>query len=189
MRVFHNKRAIELSINFIVMLILAIATFAGGMLFLSKFFGKAQEMRGTLDSQTQREIEKLLDSGSPVVIPISTKEIFRNKFDTFGAGILAKFNGQYTLTVSQSSSGSAFTKDKQPITWNMQDWKIQPSATQTIHLNKNEKGKILIGMTVPNNAPVGTYLLTITVKAVPDDNTLPTLDPYDNPLQMIVQVP
>ncbi len=89
---FKNKRGIELSINFIVMLMLALATFSGGLVFASKFFGHAEKVRGTLDAQTEKQIEKLLDSGSPVVIPINTKEIFRKKFGTFAIGVLAQFN-------------------------------------------------------------------------------------------------
>jgi hypothetical protein len=111
MRMLSNKRGIELSINFIVMLILAIAVFAGGLVFASKFFGHAEKMRDNLDAQTEKQIEKLLDSGSPVVIPISNKEIFRNKFDTFGIGVLAKFNGNYELTVCKFLVGVSIPKD------------------------------------------------------------------------------
>ena len=186
MRLFHNRRGIELSINFIVMLILGIASFAGGMMFLGKFFGHAQEMRSSLDSQTERQIEKLLDSGSPVVLPISSKEILRNEFGTFGLGVMAKFRGTYTITVTQ---GDAFAKDKQRITWNIDDWNIQPAKSQSKVLEKNEKGKFLIGMTVPRSASKGTYIFIVTTKY--DDPTTPanSIAEYDNPLQMIVQVP
>ena len=185
MKLLKNKRGIELSINFIVMLILAIATFAGGMMFLGKFFTNAQTMRATLDSQTDQQIEKLLDTGSLVVLPITTKEIFRNKFGTFGVGVLADpiaSTGNYVVTVTQESAYEN-NPSKTEITSfkGGTDWSIQPSRTQEKDLKKNEKGKFLIGVTVPSGAKKGTYIFKITVTKNGAS--------YDKPLQMIVKVP
>ena len=183
---FKNKRAIELSINFIVMLILAIAVFAGGLVFASKFFGHAQQVRGNLDSQTEKQIEKLLDSGSPVVMPISTKDINKAKFATFGVGVLADYNGEYVLDVTYS--GDAFKKDKSRITADAGSW-LQVPMTH-MDLEKNDKGKFMIGVTVPRDAERGTYLFTVTVDYNGDPETgTQAIKPYDNPLQMIVRVP
>jgi len=185
MRLRKSKKGIELSINFIVMLILAVAVFAGGLMFAAKFFGQAEKVRGNLDAQTEKQIEKLLDSGSPVVLPISSKEIFRNKFDTFGLGILAKANGRYTVTVEQDS---AFKKDKTTITTNFESWRQLP--VDFLDLKKNEKGKLLIGVQVPRTADSGTYLFKIKVALQSDSpNDYPSTDEYDKPLQMIVKVP
>lgn len=186
MRMFHNKRGIELSINFIVALILAIAVFIGGMLFVTKFFTHAEKIRGDLDAQTEKQIEKLLDSGSPVVVPISTKEIFRNKFGTFGVGVLAKYNGKYVLDIQFKE---AFKSDKSQIIVNANDWLQVPIKEQT--LKKNEKGKFLIGIQVPKSAEKGTYLFTLNVafKESSDTPPVPNMDNYDNPLQIIVKVP
>jgi hypothetical protein len=186
MRLSHSRRGIELSINFIVALILAIAVFIGGMLFMTKFFTHAEKIRGDLDAQTEKQIEKLLDSGSPVVVPISTKELFRNDFGTFGAGVLARSDGTYTLTLEQ---GQAFRKDKTAIPWNMAEWNIQPGTAQTKTLKKNEKGKFLIGMLVPKSADSGTYLFTVKVAYADPANSANNLAEYDNPLQIIVKVP
>ncbi|MBW2997055.1 hypothetical protein KY349_01800 [Candidatus Woesearchaeota archaeon] len=182
---FSNKRGIELSINFIVMLVLAIAVFAGGLVFASKFFGHAEKVRGNLESQTERQIEKLLDSGSPVVMPISTKEVFRNKFETFGLGVLARFSGKYTVSIDFDQ---AFKKDKSQIT-NIyaQDW-IQLPTSEMV-LQKNEKGKFLIGIQVPDDAEKGTYIFKVKVSYEDLENPTNNIDEYDNPLQMIVKVP
>lgn len=185
MRMFSNRRGIELSINFIVMLVLAIAVFAGGLVFASKFFRHAEKVRGNLDSQTERQIEKLLDSGAPVVMPISTKEVFRNEFETFGLGILARFSGKYKVSIEFDQ---AFRKDKSQIT-NIyaQDWIQLPSSE--VKLKKNEKGKFLIGVQVPKNAEKGTYIFRISVAYEDPENPVNNIAEYDNPLQMIVKVP
>jgi hypothetical protein len=185
MRIYKSKKGIELSINFIVMLILAVAVFAGGLMFAAKFFGQAEKMRGNLDAQTEKQIEKLLDSGSPVVLPLSTKEIFRSKFETFGVGVLAQNSGKYTLTVTYKD---AFKKDKTRITLNAQDW-LNIAMTE-MALKKNEKGKFLVGVMVPREAESGTYLFEVSVGFKSDNPPEPPdKDPYDAPLQMIVKVP
>lgn len=189
---FNNKKGIELSVNFIVMLILAIAVFAGGLMFATKFFTKAESMRQNLDSETERQIEKLLDSGSPVVLPISTREIFRNKYDTFGLGVLAKCAGTYTFTVP---STSAFPKNKGdpaiavPIA---SEW-LSP-ITDSKTLEKNEKGKFLILAKVPAGVASGTYIFTIQMNYLKSGTTAasqncPMDGPYDSPVQLMVKVP
>ncbi len=188
MKMFNNKRGIELSINFIVMLILAIAVFAGGLVFASKFFSHAQTVRGNLDAQTEKQIEKLLDSGSPVVLPISSKDINKAKFATFGVGVLAEYNGEYILDVQYS--GDAFKKDKTRITADAGSWLEVPVTNQ--ELKKNDKGKFMIGVTVPKDAERGTYLFNVKVDYMGNPSAIPPIQPiqpYDNPLQMIVRVP
>ncbi|NQU79140.1 hypothetical protein HQ545_05210 [Candidatus Woesearchaeota archaeon] len=170
------------------MLILAISVFAGGLMFATKFFGHAQEVRGNLDSQTEKQIEKLLDSGSPVVIPVSSKEIFKNKFDTFGVGVLAKHSGKYVLEAEYTNQ--AFRKDKSPITMAAGNWLKIPQPAEIV-LNKNEKGKFLIGVSVPRDAERGTYIFKVNVafKESTDTPAIPDDPNYDNPLQFIVKVP
>lgn len=184
MKLFKNKRGIELSINFIVMLIMAIAVFAGGLVFAGKFFSQAEKIRGNMDSQTEKQIEKLLDSGSPVVIPINTKEIFRSKYDTFGVGVMASDNGKYMLTAQPKS---AYKADKSSITDSFSNWmEYQPSE---LELKKNEKGKFLIIVRVPKSATKGTYIFEAKVDFKHGSDNTKDMTPYDNPLQFIVKVP
>jgi len=182
-----NKRAIELSINFIVMLVLALAMFSGGLIFAKKFFGHAEKVRSSLDAQTEKQIEKLLDSGSFVVIPISTKEIFRNEYATFGVGVLAQFNAKYTLDVEFKEAYAK--KSKNPITTeDPQSWLSGVPSTKD--LKKNEKGKFLILVNVPKGVKSGTYIYKVKISMHGStDEGVTDLDPYDNPLTMIVKVP
>ncbi len=174
----------ELSINFIVMLVMGMAVFAGGLTFASKFFMHAEKVKGSLDSQTERQIEKLLDSGSPVVIPISQKDIKRNKFDTFGIGVLAQFNGEYIMTVQPNG---AFRRDKTSITINTADWLSIPLTK--LELEKNEKGKYLVGVTVPKATERGTYMFKVVVAYRDPDDASNNLAEYDNPIQFFVTIP
>lgn len=190
MKPLKNKKGIELSINFIVMLILALAMFSGGLMFVTKFFGHAEKVKGSLDAQTEKQIEKLLDSGSPVVIPISTKEVFRSEYTTYGVGVLAQFNGKYTLNVEYQNGFEKSTKKEILKTQvNAQEWLSGVPAT--IDLKKNEKGKYMILVTVPKGIPSGTYIYKATVSFHGSTDTPPVADlqEYDNPVQIIVKVP
>ena len=180
-----HKKAIELSINFIVMLILAVAMFSGGLVFLKKFFSKTGEMKDNLDSQTEQQIEKLLDSGSPVVIPVHTKSIYRSKSDTFGIGVLSDEAIKYVV---EFEAMSAYDKEKNPISGDAISWLSFADDTsgkikKTIAKGKKEKFLVLVD--VPSNAVKGTYPFKVTVykESTKDENI------YDFPVEMIVQVP
>lgn len=186
-KIFKQKKGMELSINFIVMLVLAIAVFSGGLMFANKFFRQAGDTKAVLDSQAQRQIAALLDDGSPVVLPISTKEIRRSKHDTFGLGVLNVEDAQ-TFTVGweflravELPPGRATlcnvgsNCDSDPTTWITQ-------GKDTFELKRNEKTQILFLVDVPSNAERGNYIYKITVKRA-DQST------YDFPIQMIVKVP
>lgn len=185
-----NRRGVELSINFVVLLIMAIAMFIGGLVFAAKFFRQAETLRGTLSSQTERQLEKLLDSGSPVVIPINSKEIFRNKYDSFALGILAQDSGSFFVDIKVTS---AFKKDKSSIFNKAQavEWLSYAGKDGKVAmtLQKNEKGKMVILVDVPSNAERGTYIFKVEVRFVHASDVTKNRDPYDAPLQMIVNVP
>jgi len=185
-----NKRGIELAINFIVMLIMAIAVFSGGLLFAGKFFRQAGATKAVLDTQAQRQIEALLNDGSPVVLPVHTKTIRRSKYDTFALGILnIKSDAEHTFTIDPPVFTSAVEpppSKKIVCTASKPDGcgalpTIQMGKS-TATLKKNEKTSIMILVDVGSTVKRANYLYKITVKDKNDDV-------YDFPVQMIVKVP
>ena len=98
MKLFRNKKGIELTINFIVMLILGMAMLSGALVLSSKLFTKAQSYQAVVDKNTQQQIMDIIrDTDSLVVIYPSRKTISRKKSDVFGIGV------QNIRTDSQSS--------------------------------------------------------------------------------------
>lgn len=84
----HGKKAFELSATFLVILILTIVIFTGSIYFTKRFFTTAEQMRATIDRQTEAEIEALLfQQGSIVALPMFKKTVVRGKHTTFGLGI------------------------------------------------------------------------------------------------------
>ncbi|HIH42690.1 TPA: hypothetical protein HA246_03530 [Candidatus Woesearchaeota archaeon] len=84
----NNKRGIELTINFIVMLILGIAMLSGAIMLTTKLFGKAKAYQTQIDANTQAEIKKLITSSNDlVVIYPARKTMGRKESATFGVGV------------------------------------------------------------------------------------------------------
>ncbi len=124
-----SKKAMELSINFIVMLIIAMALFSFGIWFAYKFFGGAEKMRTDLDEQTQQQIENLLMQGNErVVIPFNSKTLDKGNSAIFGVGILNVIGETHTFTMQ-------ITKDNNYCDG---DLEIIPGTAQPFTLANNQ---------------------------------------------------
>jgi hypothetical protein len=152
----HNKKAIELSVNFIVMLILGLSVFGFGISLLYNLFEEANKQQDQLDQQTQDRIMKLLDDGSLVSIPFNDKTIPRDGKDVFGVGILNTFDTQSSSTFYMLAQcyrpGS-----QQP----EQDIGLLYEADHEIA--NNEKKIVKIQAVVDKDTESGTYICNICV--------------------------
>jgi len=84
-----NKKAIALSVNFIVWLILALVVFGMGLTLFGKFFQEAENIKQNLDDQTRSELQaRMMSSPEPVVIYPTQMTIRKGRGDVFGVGIL-----------------------------------------------------------------------------------------------------
>ncbi|MCK5107706.1 MAG: hypothetical protein KAQ83_03185 [Nanoarchaeota archaeon] len=161
-----NKKGIQLSVNFIVMLIIALVVFAFGINFMYDLITKAEEIRQDVDDNTQREIEASLTGGDIVSIPINHKETKIGESVIFGLGI---FNVEKTqaFTIEMSFESAYNSKTKAPISVNGEDWII--SSYGPYELAKNEQKIIGLPIRVPRNiesgkTPSGVYSFNIEVK-------------------------
>ena len=83
-----QKKGFELSINFIVIMILAIVIFGLGIKFVNDFFKQANKLSDKSTEQLDREIGELLcPTNQMVCIPVNRKPIGQGEFDTFGKKI------------------------------------------------------------------------------------------------------
>ncbi len=115
----RNKRGIELTINFIVMLILGIAMLSGAIILTTKLFSKAKKYQDQVDSNTQAEIKKLITSSNDqVIIYPARKTMARKDTATFGVGVQNTLkttpgkSDDFTLSVTFAK---AYTSDKQTL--------------------------------------------------------------------------
>ncbi len=158
----------ELSINFIVIFILAIVVFAFGIRMSYSLFNKGIETKATLDRQTSLEIEKLLDTGEKVVIPFDEQEIRKGKLGVFGVGIrnvLDEGGEKDTFQVTVKFSG-AFDKEGKKALINIGPTPLSNPAQEsslTVLVRKNEIQKVPISFSVPSNAVSGRYVFNVMV--------------------------
>jgi len=153
-----NKKGFELSVNFIVMLILAIAMLALSFSFLGNFFKGAVNYKDSLGSQIDSQIESLLNGGDRVVIPFDFKQVHRKEAAIFRIGIMSVLacdsgNAEFKVEITQSyPEGSTELEDdvqyvKDPFT-----------------LKNNEQKKMPILITVPSETATGDYVFNVVVK-------------------------
>ena len=149
-----NKKAFELSINFIVLLILSIVIFGFGIKFVYDLMHQAGELSNMTQKQIDAQIENILcDSSERICIGTSTKEIRPNKVGVFTIGILNIGDGaDFYIDVEESDSGGI------PYTGETY-WMLKNEVT----IKPNEQKKVGIAVQVPGGTPKGTYVLNVYV--------------------------
>jgi hypothetical protein len=165
----RKKAAIELSANFLVVIILSIVILVGSVYLLTTVVGKARE----LSAMTQDDLDKRIESlqcTDLVCFAVNYKQIERGKFEVFGLKVFN--NGQtqgedFKLTVNQTS----------PLAPQL-NW--QPK-TYEFRARLNDEARIGVGIEVPKNASSGIYIFNANVYK---DNSI-----YGNTIQFRVEVP
>ena len=185
-----KKAAIELSLNFIVVLIISIVIFGFGITFISRLSSQAIDIQDMTLSELDTRIGNLVCEGSDrVCIGIDRKTIPRAKFDVFGldmVNILDPPQGEtqvtFDVTVSPSSP-IGYKKDKLPIQaiGSFKGLTVNP-VTRNIVMKKNEERSIGIGIQVPANAISGTYIFNVEIKTADGK-------PYSSIQKLYVDVP
>lgn len=157
-----DKRAIELSLNFIVILIISIVIFGFGIRFISKLSSQATELQELTISELDERIGNLICEGSDrVCVGIDRKTIKRTKFDVFGVKIINILESQnFDITVSRPAP-SGYTKTKQEIPTDSLIWNPK---SRSIFMEKNEEKVLGIGIQVPASAVSGTYIFNVEIK-------------------------
>ena len=205
-----NKKGIELSVNFIVMLVLAIAMFMGGLIFFGRMMSGVSSMRVTLDSQTDQQIEAMLDSGGSFVIPIHSKDVNRNNYVTFGIGILNDGRGKTDTHESDYFSLNirlrrATTRDNERIydgaqmlgdfrdaelprivTSDSSDDEGRIVTINSLNVPAGSRHKEVVLFDVSRNVPSGQYIYSVNVQNSASYN--PAQQNYEPGLQIILNV-
>lgn len=157
-----NKGAIELSLNFLVVIIISIIIFGFGIRFISKLSSQADDLTKVTMSELDQRIGNLVCEGfDRVCIGIDTKTIKRTQFDVFGVKIINLLDSQnFDITVTRPSP-SGYTKSKKEIA---SDNLILNPKARSIFIEKNEEKVIGIGVQVPADAVSGTYIFDVNIQ-------------------------
>ena len=157
-----NKKAIELSLNFIVIIIISVIIFGFGVRFLYTLFSQANNLRDLTSADLDRKIGNLICDGSErICIGIDKKIIDRGKFDVFGVKILNIVNNEnFDIKVSPSNP-IGYKKNNDPISGPALI--VNPEDRPLLTIKKNEDKTVGIGVEVPKNAVSGTYILNVDI--------------------------
>ena len=173
-----NKRAIELSINFLVIVIISLVMLSTGILLIKRYFGTAEEIKAQLDEQTVAHIEELLEEGDVVAMPLKRKTIGSGETGIFGLGVLNINEQPETFTVeialSQLVKKDKTTAAPAQLEYDPTDWLLYEKS---FTLDYKESRKIPIRVAVPGGVFSGTYIYNIEVL------------PYERITKMYVIVP
>ena len=160
----RQKAAIALSVNFLVIIIIAIAILGLSTVLFSDVFFKVQEVDVELKQQYKEEIWRLLDTGGVVVAPLNTKEVPRGDSATFGVGVrnILETKKAFTVVIEPDNVGECESNV---------DWlRVSRSAfigdqAKTIRsIEPNEREIVAIGVELPKGIKSCTYVFDVSVK-------------------------
>ena len=182
-----SKKGFQLSINFIVILIIAIVVFGFGIIFVTRLFEGITKVKVQLDEETEKELDELFDKDETLSIPRNSKTINVGKSEVFGLGILNILgdNKEFTIDISCTSTikkaGETMSEQERNQYCERpedKNWVFEDHFEEFI--KNNERKKIPIFFQVPTGTPPGTYIFTITVSY---DTTI-----YDTPEKIYIKV-
>ncbi|MCB9359241.1 hypothetical protein H6503_04880 [Candidatus Woesearchaeota archaeon] len=180
-----RKSSIQLSMNFLVMLIIAIVIFILSLSFLAHFFLAASELKLKLDSQTKSQIESLLAGNARVAIPLDTKIVKPGEPAIFGVGIKNTIPDTY-FKVQFLTDGKFIPAEAPDEGYDVKcfadlqqcvingyigqsydgggyaiEYKVGNAGETNVKIN--EESIVLIGTKTLRKAPLGHYIFTVYV--------------------------
>ena len=164
-----KRAAIELSVNFIVIIIISLVVLGMGVYLVNRFVSEASDIKEELDIETEKQIMDLLSSGDRVAFPINKKTIAKGHGEVFGLGIFNILGEEKTFTVDLEQGifiekGATESDD----TWPSSEPVPVPVpvfiASRSKEIKNNEQVVLSIPVNVPKGTPSGTYVIDVNVK-------------------------
>jgi hypothetical protein len=173
---WNKKAAIQLSVQFIVLTVLALVTLGVGFYIVTQIFVTAEDYKATLDEQTQENIiATLKKSGELISFPITSYNIARGNKEIIALGVYNSIgdaaNFQFTIDCSEAidSDNTELCAKNQGIPCSTEtagfcsDWIILDTEEET--LENRESHVVGLFVQVPKDAPSGTFAFSIKVYA------------------------
>lgn len=154
-----SKRAMELSINFIVVLIISIVVFAFGIQFAYRLMHDADELSIDMLDDLEQSMEKLrCDSSDLVCIGMSSKEIRVHRTDIFTLGIMNTYDKEQTFSI-KVENGLATLRDGTELPTHT----IATLTRKSVAISPNKQELMGIAVKVPGGTKPGTYVINVYV--------------------------
>lgn len=154
------KKGIELSLNFLVTIIIALTIFTFGIKFISNLTKEAIELESITTEQLDKRIENLVCDTYKVCIGINKKTIQKGEFDVFGIRII---NILETQEFNINAEVTKIIKDSREIIDPNKLSKINLKHRKNFIIKKNNEENIGVGVEVAKDAVSGTYILDVEI--------------------------
>lgn len=194
-----NKKALELSLTVIVLIILTIIIFIGGIALTWQLFTGAEEIKMGIEKSTKDQIEALLREGNELVtIPINKQTLTLGKEAVFGLGIRnileqeqyhvrMDFEGLYDK--KGKTSTAQYDPDHIETLWlgsfQQQSLTIKTNQHDIIPLRVRAATTIAPGITTPRNV---IAVFNVCVSTTPLEECKPGAEVYDRIKQVFVEI-
>jgi hypothetical protein len=143
-----NKRGITLSVNFLVVIILALVILGFSVYFLMSVVSGAKGLADVTQDDLDKKIESIQCEGL-VCVPVNYKQINAGKFDIFGVRVYndgERRDFELKVDAYKTVPGIFY----------------QPTNL-TFNLRANEEKRIGIGFEVSKGTPAGIYIFNVRV--------------------------
>ena len=157
---YQMKKGIQLTLNFLVTVIIALAIFGLGIKFISNLAGDATELESLTTEQLDKRIENLVCGTDKVCIGTNKKIIRKGNFDVFGIKII---NILETQEFNINIDVTKIIKDNEEITAENELNKVALRYRQSFIIEKNGEENVGIGVEVAKDAVSGTYILDVEI--------------------------
>jgi len=159
-----KRGAIQLSTNFIVILILSVAALAIGVVFIDRIHSSSSGIAEHIDAQTKQELLRLRNAGRSVALaPAIVRE--RGVAALMIANDGSVGSNEFGFRVSFNS---AFASDRSEITIDpdiVNSWIARPGSESTVYeIEPHESMEFLIAVNPAGNPPRGMYIFNVDVR-------------------------
>jgi hypothetical protein len=176
-----KKGAIELSLNFLIIIIISVIILAFGINFVRKMVGGVDDIVPNLDQSIIKEIEKITVGNNRVAIVFNSQEIRRGQSHLFGLGIKNAFPTPDDRTFDVSYS---FRSARDPSMNNILNPKSNfdiKTPEPEITIDSDQRGYSRFWIIAKKNATPGEYIIDVTV----ENNNIP----YGDKAKIFISVP
>jgi hypothetical protein len=174
------KGSIELSLNFLIILIMSIVVFGIGIALLTSIGSKSDELSSQLSVTNENQLKQILDDSEYIAIYPEVLSIDRKNSDIVGLGIKNRLNiGEYSYFAVEFSPSAYISKandysdcDNNPpdVCNNMKTWTNIDMFKGVHKINNLESLNVGIPISVSGSAMPGKYIFDVKVCYLSSDS-------------------
>lgn len=144
-----NKGSIQLSMNFIVVIVISMVILSLGIVLVKNFFRETQEEYAKISQQQHEEIINSLRGDNIVSIPFNSLDLRVGETDVVGVGILNLLNTDTNFRITVEDKGLAV---------------VYIDEGKEILVKKGSTYVESVAIGIPDNTPAGAYNLKVKVE-------------------------